>query len=190
MCMLNTMLNSAQHNATLWTCNAHCFQFNVACTYAQLLWQQCNTVAMFVTNWTNTPIMNVRIHFQWICQFGCKKLWNISTIIQNNLKRRKKQGHILWIKKCILKHEVQKSLQEGLIPQSTKVIRLTSWQTEFDWADSDVHNSRTVGEADSWDMWSHPEASEQCKTCGLIPMHQNQSQKSSKQKRWNWWPQN
>ena len=118
---------------------------------------------MFVTNWTNTLVTNIRIHFQWRRQFGCKKLRNISTtgITQNKLKRHKKQGHILWIKQTHFGSiKYNKSLQEGLIPPSTIVIRLTSWQTELDWTDSDVHNSRTVGEAELWDVWSHPAASE------------------------------
>jgi len=52
-----------------------------------------------------------------------------------------------------------------LLKESVKQYSLQAIKAVLDGAASDLHNSRTVGEADSPSMWSHPSLSEPITKC-------------------------
>jgi len=52
---------------------------------------------------------------------------------------------------------------ESVIPLSKKAINLTSWNTELDFAESDLHSSREVLDANSPTTWTHPDLSKPLK---------------------------
>jgi len=58
-----------------------------------------------------------------------------------------------------------------------KAVNHTELNTELDWADSDVHNRRRVGEADTSAVWSDPDWSEPvtkvCKHCVKMGTHKS-----------------